>query len=188
MAHELTGSGVAVTDLFWRRWKLRSRERKWLMCLCVFLYIDTHATCQRAFGTMRPRGQLALDRLQHTGWGGEGAGHCREDRWHRAAPQRRRLLVPRGHDSLCSATAKTKQISNRQNPSLSSIGPRHPAERGWPWRAQLQTLLPTQERRHTKDKQGGEHEGLNCQINPPQHLPGQILNCPDMNVFIYAVP
>lgn len=30
------------------------------MCLCVFLYIDTHATSQRAFGTMRPRGQLAL--------------------------------------------------------------------------------------------------------------------------------
>lgn len=46
LAHELTRSGVAVLGLFWLRWKLRSKERKWLVSLCVFLYIDTCTTYQ----------------------------------------------------------------------------------------------------------------------------------------------
>lgn len=41
---ELTRSGAAVTGLFWLRRKPRSRERKWLLCLCVFLYIGIHST------------------------------------------------------------------------------------------------------------------------------------------------
>ena len=38
-ADELSRSGAGVTGLFWLRRKPRSRQRKWLLCLCVFLYI-----------------------------------------------------------------------------------------------------------------------------------------------------
>ena len=38
-ADELSRSGAGVTGLFWLRRKPRSRQRKWLLCLCVLLYI-----------------------------------------------------------------------------------------------------------------------------------------------------
>lgn len=42
MANELARWRAGVMGLFWLWRKLRSRERKWLLCLCVFLYIDSH--------------------------------------------------------------------------------------------------------------------------------------------------
>lgn len=67
MAPELTRSGVAVMALFWLRWKLRSKERKWLMCLCLSLYRHIHHIPVNTFGSMRPRGQPALHRLRDRG-------------------------------------------------------------------------------------------------------------------------
>lgn len=133
LANELTRSRAGVMGLFWLRRKPRSRERKWLLHLCVFLYIDAH-------------------RLPHTseplepcgggvGWlgagcraerGGAGADDCRRDRWCPAALPREsfwhRVVL-----SLCSfRPANQKSISHPQLPASPSADTHTLAVKRWP--------------------------------------------------------
>lgn len=130
LADELTRSGAAVMGLFWQRRKLRSRERKWLLRLCVFLYIGTHTTYQWASGTMKLQGQLALGRLQGGGQGDKGADYCRRDRWPWAAPQWGQLLVSCGYCSVLLLQPKRNKLVMHGFLVCASAGLQCPAERG----------------------------------------------------------
>ena len=89
LADELTRSGGGVTGLFWLRRKPRSRERKWLLCLCVFLYIDTprlpHASKPGSNWLQagcRTEGRVAKGQITAGGTGGAEQPRSGESFWY----------------------------------------------------------------------------------------------------------